>query len=286
MAGPHHRPVEIPHVAIEVIIVNPQVLMDRRDLPPLVLLGPAQHLRDVHRLPVLNSLRVPQQQVLDAVVYQGDLVEGVHQAGDTVGATQALEQLVLALLHVLSGHLHSHGVSSGDVSTDGLQSLNGVLQILRLDSHLLENIRKDIQQAIKMVVRKVQRVVGGTNIAELVARRASEKLREEGHQLLFVHRHLSLILLEETLSAHVRCGLLIHLFHEVGNPRIATQTFIDRLGRRRFLGLAHIVRLPVDENITPRRLHDHDGFVDGIGVGPHIPERRLCVFKEAIELEI
>mmetsp|Transcript_12632 Transcript_12632/g.30170 ORF Transcript_12632/g.30170 Transcript_12632/m.30170 type:complete len:291 (+) Transcript_12632:580-1452(+) len=174
MACPHHGTVEIPDVAVEMIIVDPQILVDGRDLPPLVLLRPAQHLRDVHCLPVLDPLRVPQQQVLDAVVHQCNLVQSVHQPCDPVGTAQPLEQLVLALLDVLAGDLHADREPCCYVSTNGLQQDQNLSDVLLLHPLLLQSGSNDIQQTIKMVVRNVVPVMHGPDIIDVVGRRPPE----------------------------------------------------------------------------------------------------------------
>mmetsp|Transcript_79182 Transcript_79182/g.211687 ORF Transcript_79182/g.211687 Transcript_79182/m.211687 type:complete len:394 (-) Transcript_79182:291-1472(-) len=153
VARAEERPGEVGDEGVEVVVVDVEVPVDLSQGPSLVGLGPSQQLNQVDRSPGLHFLQAVSNQLLDPRVRLGDVKPHLHEARDALRGSQALEELVLALLHILTGHLHAHGVASGDVSTDGLQDGNGVLRVPGLDSHLLEGCGKDIQQTVKMVVR-------------------------------------------------------------------------------------------------------------------------------------
>mmetsp|Transcript_19146 Transcript_19146/g.42334 ORF Transcript_19146/g.42334 Transcript_19146/m.42334 type:complete len:213 (+) Transcript_19146:2068-2706(+) len=151
---------------------------------------------------------------------------------------------------------------------------------------LLQHLANELHETIKMVVSDIRLVMSWSQIAVVVRAHASKDPCHVKDNTLFVCCHPGLVLLEEALGAHIRCGLLVHELHEAGDTRIPSHALVDRLRGRRLLGLADVVGLPVDQHVPPRRLHDHDSLIDGIGVGPHIPQRRLSVLKEAVELEV
>mmetsp|Transcript_6005 Transcript_6005/g.12963 ORF Transcript_6005/g.12963 Transcript_6005/m.12963 type:complete len:566 (+) Transcript_6005:249-1946(+) len=224
------RPAKISQKRVEMVVIDPQGLVDLRQLLPLVGLRSPQHLHDVDRHTRLDPLLVLEQELLNTHIGGTDVEKLVHQGGNALTGPQALEHLVLTLLHVLPGHLHADCETGGHIGTDGLQDQDGVHNVFGLGTTLLQHPLDNIQDSIKVIIRHVHPVVHGPQVIDVVGHRPSEASPHELGHLLLDGGDLRLVLLEKTPNAGVLQGLVVHGLHHVGHTHLAPEALIHRLG--------------------------------------------------------
>mmetsp|Transcript_6004 Transcript_6004/g.12957 ORF Transcript_6004/g.12957 Transcript_6004/m.12957 type:complete len:684 (+) Transcript_6004:249-2300(+) len=284
--SPKQRPAKIRQKCIEVVVVNPKVLVQLSELLALVRFGPPQHLHDVHRHARLDPVLILQQELLDTHICGTDVEELIHQGGDTLAPTKALEHLVLPLLHILPGHLHPHGESGRDIGTNGLQNQEGIRNVLGLRTAFLQHPPNDIQDSIKVIIGHIHPVVHGPQVVGVVGHRPSEDSPHKLGHLFLNGGNLRLVLLEETPNAGVLQGLVVHGLHHVGDSHLAPESLIHRLGRRRLLSFLHIVGPPVDQHVPPGCLQQNHALVHVSRVRPDRPQRCGAAGEEGVEFEV
>mmetsp|Transcript_37361 Transcript_37361/g.85543 ORF Transcript_37361/g.85543 Transcript_37361/m.85543 type:complete len:346 (-) Transcript_37361:1174-2211(-) len=228
--SPKQRPAKIRQKCIEVVVVNPKVLVQLSELLALVRFGPPQHLHDVHRHARLDPVLILQQELLDTHICGTDVEELIHQGGDTLAPTKALEHLVLPLLHVLPSHLLPDCEAGGHVGTDRLQQQEGIRDVLGLGSTFLQHPPDNVQDSIKMIIRDIHPVVHGPQVVGVVGHRPSEDAPNVLGHLLLNGGNLCLVLLEETPDTRVLQRLVVHCLHHVGDSHLSSNSFIHRLG--------------------------------------------------------
>mmetsp|Transcript_37368 Transcript_37368/g.85586 ORF Transcript_37368/g.85586 Transcript_37368/m.85586 type:complete len:214 (-) Transcript_37368:1174-1815(-) len=212
------------------VIVHTKSFMDLPELLSLVGLGPPQHLHDIHGHTRLDPILILEQELLDPDVSRANVEKLVHQRCDPLTGPQALKHLVLALLHILSSHLHPHGEPGGNVSSHGLENQDGVHDVLGLDATFLQDPLDDIQDGVKVIVRHVHPVVHGPQVVGVVGHRPSEDAPNVLGHLLLNGGNLCLVLLEETPDTRVLQRLVVHCLHHVGDSHLSSNSFIHRLG--------------------------------------------------------
>mmetsp|Transcript_6000 Transcript_6000/g.12935 ORF Transcript_6000/g.12935 Transcript_6000/m.12935 type:complete len:566 (+) Transcript_6000:249-1946(+) len=228
--GPKQRPTKIPHERVKMVVVDTQCLVDFPELLALVSFGTPQNLHEIHCHAGLDPVLVLEQEILNTHIGGCNVEQLIHQGCNALATAQALEHLVLTLLHVLPGHLHADCETGGHIGTDGLQDQDGVHNVFGLGTTLLQHPLDNIQDSIKVIIRHVHPVVHGPQVIDVVGHRPSEASPHELGHLLLDGGDLRLVLLEKTPNAGVLQGLVVHGLHHVGHTHLAPEALIHRLG--------------------------------------------------------
>mmetsp|Transcript_37362 Transcript_37362/g.85549 ORF Transcript_37362/g.85549 Transcript_37362/m.85549 type:complete len:346 (-) Transcript_37362:1174-2211(-) len=228
--GPKQRPTKIPHERVKMVVVDTQCLVDFPELLALVSFGTPQNLHEIHCHAGLDPVLVLEQEILNTHIGGCNVEQLIHQGCNALATAQALEHLVLPLLHVLPSHLLPDCEAGGHVGTDRLQQQEGIRDVLGLGSTFLQHPPDNVQDSIKMIIRDIHPVVHGPQVVGVVGHRPSEDAPNVLGHLLLNGGNLCLVLLEETPDTRVLQRLVVHCLHHVGDSHLSSNSFIHRLG--------------------------------------------------------
>mmetsp|Transcript_56020 Transcript_56020/g.120155 ORF Transcript_56020/g.120155 Transcript_56020/m.120155 type:complete len:604 (-) Transcript_56020:101-1912(-) len=284
VAGTHHSTRNIAHETVEMIVVDSQALMGLNQLSPLVGLGAPQQLADVRPLPSLDHFDVLHQQMCDTLVSPTNLVQLLQQVIQALAAPKTLEHDILALLHVLAGHLHPDGESSGYVRASGLQVDQHLCDNPLVPTSVAQHLRNNLHQTVKMVVRDVGFVVGWSQIFAIVRGHTSECPTHKSGNALLHAGGPGLVALEKTLHPGIRSRRGVHGLSHLSHALLPPKSLVDGLGGDGLHGLLDVVGPLLAQHLWSQDLQEDDTLIRGLGVQAQPPHSLTQRSDKTVEL--
>mmetsp|Transcript_19153 Transcript_19153/g.42365 ORF Transcript_19153/g.42365 Transcript_19153/m.42365 type:complete len:324 (-) Transcript_19153:2115-3086(-) len=242
------------HETIQVVVIHLQHQMDILQGTTTIISGSSQCRNDVVGLLPLDTLQLgPFEEHVDPLVALNTLVQSVDHGHHTVETTQTLEQLVHAILGVLLlRELHADHAAGGHIGTD-LGNNNGrIHHRFRFTTILLGRPLEELRHHIKMIVRNVHVVVGGSHLLHVVLHGTTES---PGEVLIHLAADLTLLGL----------GLLEMISH----PGVLHQFIIHGLNHCLQI---HVTAIPLQQRLAI--LH-HSSICHVSGSAEYISSHRL-----------